>query len=312
MEPMVTRRRALATMGAAVTGFAVPASATETTTWRRVETPTDSTLHGVTYAGGRAYAVGEGGIVLRRDSDGWRVVLDGGPTGNGNDLYGVDVADDGETLWFVGASGAIGEYDTTTGNLQDRSAPNDHTSNFNDVAVTDVENYDVYVADDSGAVHYSFDGGEEGTWEYATPGSGAALHAIDFHGKRSGHVIDGNGRVFETDDGETWTAIGLEDADVSLYGLESNGENDVYISGGNATIHWWDGATWHTSSYGDADLRDVVVNGQGVSVGGGGFLIEGCTDEWEEVDTPTGANLLGATLGTTDVAVGASGTVIER
>lgn len=125
MDPTVTRRRALAATGAAVTGLAFPASATETTTWRRVETPTDRTLHGVTYVGGRAYAVGDGGIVLRRDADGWRVVLDGGPTDNGNDLYGVDVADDGETLWFVGASGAIGEYNTTTGNIEDRSAPND-------------------------------------------------------------------------------------------------------------------------------------------------------------------------------------------
>lgn len=167
----------------------------------------------------------------------------------------------------------------------------------------------VYVADDSGAVHYSFDGRGEGTWEYATPGSGAALHAIDFYGTRSGHVIDGDGRAFGTDDGETWGAIGLEDADVSLYGLESSGESDVYVSGGNATIHWWDGARWYTSRYGD--LRDVV-DGNGISVGGGGFLIEGSTDEWTDVETSTGANLQGVTLGPTDVAVGASGVVIER
>ncbi len=104
-----------------------------------------------------------GGVVLSRGAEGWRKELDGGPTGNGNgnDLYGAAVTDDGKRLWFVGASGAIGEYDVESGVLVDRSAPNDVTNNFNDVAVAgNADEADVYVAGDSGSIYYSFENGE--------------------------------------------------------------------------------------------------------------------------------------------------------
>ena len=62
-----------------------------------------------------------------------------------------------------------------SGNLVDRSAPDDVTNNFNDVTVTGpAGDADVYVADDSGAVHYSFANGEAGTWEYEVPEIGRA------------------------------------------------------------------------------------------------------------------------------------------
>jgi hypothetical protein len=107
-----------------------------------------------------------GGVVLSRGAEGWRKELDGGPTGNGNgnDLYGAAVTDDGKRLWFVGASGAIGEYDVESGVLVDRSAPNDVTNNFNDVAVAgNADEADVYVAGDSGSIYYSFENGETHT-----------------------------------------------------------------------------------------------------------------------------------------------------
>ncbi len=61
-------------------------------------------------------------------STGWQNVIGGGPTGPGNSLYGADVTDDGTALWFVGASGAIGEYDVESGVLTNRSAPMDVTN----------------------------------------------------------------------------------------------------------------------------------------------------------------------------------------
>jgi hypothetical protein len=310
-----TRRSFLKGAGASIAAAAVPAGvASADHGWTVAKTPVDATLHDVAHTDTNAHAVGGGGVVLERASEGWQTVISGGPTGNGNNLYGASVTDDGERLWFVGASGAIGEYDVTTGNLVDRSAPNDHTSNFNGVAVTGpAGDADVYVADDSGAIHYSFENGESGTWEYATPGSGSALPAIEFHDTRAGHAIDTNGRVFATDDGVTWEAIGLEDADVTFYGLDSDAEDDVTVSGGNASVFEYDGSRWTPESLGEATLYDIETGGgDGYAVGSGGAVFERSGEDWSQNQTPSGQNLSAVAVGDTDITVGAGGLVMER
>lgn len=312
----LTRRSALQFAGASLAAATVPATATadESDDWTVVETPVDSTLHDVADTATTPHAVASGGLVIERTEAGWEVVLQGGPTGNGNDLYGVDTTDDGERLWIVGASGAIGEYDVTTGDLIDRSAPNDFTANFNDVAVTGpAGDADVYVADDSGSIHYSFDNGREGTWDYEAPGSGAGFNAIEFYEDRSGHVIDTNGKVFATDDGVTWNAIGIEDAGVTYYGLDSDAADDVRVSGGNASVFTYDGSQWGLESLGDADLFDVETDGDnGYTVGSGGVIFELDGGEWCQQQTPTGENLFAVARGPVDIAVGSGGEVLER
>jgi len=162
--PTLGRRTALKTIGAGLAAAAVPTVATAETGWTVAETPTEEILHAVARTATGAHAAGGGGVVIRRTETGWTTVFDGGPTGNGNALYGADVSDDGERLWVVGASGAIGEYDVTTGDLVDRSAPDDVTNNFNDVAVRGpAGEANVYVAGDSGKIYHSFDNGETGT-----------------------------------------------------------------------------------------------------------------------------------------------------
>lgn len=303
--------------GGSITGAAVGAvgsASAQSGDWTVAETPVDSTLHDAAHTAANAHAVGGGGVILERTEAGWETAVSGGPTGNGNDLYGAATTDDGRRLWVVGGSGAIGEYDVVTGDLVDRSAPNDATENFNDIAVTgNADDAYVYVAGDSGAVHYSFENGEEGTWESVTPGSGASLEAIDFNDRCSGHVVDSNGRVFETTDGVTWEAIGIEDADVSLYGLDSDARDDVSVSGGNATVLTYDGSQWTAESLGDADLQDVETEaGEGYAVGGGGTVFELSAGDWQQNDTPTGENLNAVATGTIDLAVGAGGIVLER
>ena len=138
--------------------------------WEAAETPTEETLYDVAYTSDGPYVVGTAGLVLGRTGEGWEKVLDGGPTGNGNDLYGADVTDDGDRLWFVGASGAIGEYDVTAGSLNDYSAPDDVTNNFNDVAVTAAAGEaNTFVAGDSGKIYVNFDNGASGKWDSTTP-----------------------------------------------------------------------------------------------------------------------------------------------
>jgi len=316
-EHTTSRRSVLKGIGAALAaagaGASVAGTAAASAEWRTVETPVDGDLYDVQRTATGVYAVGAGGAVIRRDGDRYEKVLDGGPTGNGNSLFGADVTDDGERLWFVGSSGAIGEYDVTTGNLESHSAPMDVTNNFNDVSVTgQAGEADVYVAGDSGKTYYSFDNGAAGTWEYVTPGSGSNLNAVDFHGTRAGHMVDGNKTVFQTDDGSTWDKIGLADANVNFYAVDSD-TDDVWIAGGGGMIFHYDGSEWTPADTGDAGLRDIEVDcGGGLTVGGGGAVYELADGRWVERATPTGENLRAVLRGDVDVAVGAAGTVIER
>jgi len=309
-----TRRTFLrSTAAAAVAATAIPSVGAAEGGWQAVETPVDGTLYDVAHTGAGAHAVGAGGYVLRRTGDGWDIAVSGGPTGNGNDLYGADVTDDGRRLWFVGASGAIGEFDVGTRSLVDHSAPNDVTNNFNDVAVTgEAGDANVYVAGDSGKIYRSFENGASGTWAATTPGSGSNVNAVDFHGPRSGHAVDGNTTVFVTDDGETWEKAGIADANVDFYGVDSDVDG-VTVSGGGGTVYDWNGSEWVREDTGDAGLRDVEADGDvALAVGGGGAVFRRDADGWVQEATPTGANLRAVVDGDPEIAVGASGTVIER
>jgi hypothetical protein len=311
-----TRRTVLKSAGAAVAAAAVPAGVQAAeSTWTAVESPTGNTLHDVEYTAAGAYTVGGAGVVLERTPKGWRKVLDGGPTGNGNNLYGADVTDDGKRLWFVGSSGAIGEYDVVTGSLNDHSAPMDVTNNFNDVSVTgEAGSANVYVAGDSGKLYYSFENGETGSWEDVTPASGSAINAVDFFDDRSGHIVDGNQTVLYTKDGVTWDTLGIENANYNFYGVDSDGFDDVWVSGGGGSIYRWNGSEWRRADNGDAGLRDVEVeSGEGLTVGGGGKVFDRDAGVgWDAEQTPTGANLKAVVRGDVDIAVGAGGTIVER
>jgi hypothetical protein len=310
-----TRRATLAGLGAIVaSGSVTGVAAAAENDWTVEATETDSTLHDVVSASAGRFAVGGGGVLTAPAADGWRTLRAGGPTGNGSNLYGAAVTDDGERVWFVGASGAIGEYIPATDTLVDHSAPMDNTNNYNAVAVTGrAGEANVYVAGDSGKIYYSFENGAAGTWDYVTPGSGSALPAIDFHGPRSGHAVDTNGRVFVTDDGVTWNAIGIEDADVTFYGLDSDAPDDVAVSGGNGAVLTYDGANWTPDALGDADLVDVETDGEaGYVVGSGGVVQELTADDRFALDTPTGENLNAVDVDGDAVVVGNGGIVLRR
>ncbi|WP_323675799.1 hypothetical protein [Halorubellus sp. PRR65] len=316
-----TRRRFLQLSAATATATALGTTTTaaDPGTWESTKSPVDVTLHDVETTAANAFAVGGAGVVVERTQDGWRKVVDGGPTGNGNSLYGADVTDDGKRLWFVGASGAIGEYDVETGNLESHSAPNDSTNNFNDVAVTgDSDEANVYVAGDSGSVHYSFENGATGTWNYVAVGQGAAIQAIDFHGPRTGHLVNGNANVFYTGDGTTWNKTGIADADVSLYGVDSDAKDDVHVAAGSGVVYRYkpdsEGTPkWFRTKVGEPSLRDIEkTDDDGYAVGDAGAVFDQESGEWGRDETPNGQGLT-AVVDTdgNDIAVGASGTIVE-
>ena len=184
------------------------------------------------------------------------------------------------------------------------------TNNFNDVAVTGpVGDANVYVAGDSGKVYYSFDGGE--TFDDVTPASGSSINAIDFYDDRSGHIVDGNKTVLATNDGATWDKLGIADANVNLYAVDSDADDDVAVSGGGGMVWNWNGSQWRSEDTGDAGLRDVEVEGTpGLAVGGGGKVYRRDAKGWSQEATPIGDNLKAVLR--VEVAVGAGGTVIEN
>ncbi|MFB6196117.1 MAG: hypothetical protein ABEI80_08085 [Haloplanus sp.] len=309
-----TRRTFLRGSAAIATLAVVPTTSSADDVWLSAETPVSRDLYDVETTADGAYAAGGGGYILGRHGGGWLIVDSSGPTGNGHDLYGADVTDDGERFWVVGASGAIGEFDVSSWELTDHSAPNDVTNNFNGVAVTGTAGEaNVYVAGDSGKIYRSFENGASGTWDSVTPGSGSNLNAIDFHDARSGHAVDGNQTVFVTEDGDTWEKIGVEDADHSFYGVDSDAADDVTVVGSGGTVLHWDGAEWTREDTGDVDLGDVERNGdRGLAVGGGGAVFRRDADGWTEEATPSGANLNAVVDGDPELAVGAGGAVLER
>jgi hypothetical protein len=286
--------------------------------WTLVKTATDNSINDVAITADGAYAVADGGLLLKRTDAEWAVVDDGGPSSNGNDLYGLAATDDGERLWLVGASGAIGEWDVSTGSLTDYSAPDGVTNNFAAVTVTgSAGSANIQIADRSGKVLYSTDNG--GTWMQVTPGSGSGLRAIDTYGPERGHVVDANQSVYETTDaGGTWGKTGVADANVAFYGVDSNAADDVWVAGGNGTLYRWDGAGWGTTDIGEPTLEDIEVaadDGSGYASGASGAVFAYDGSAWARQSTPTSENLnavVRSTDSTPAIAVGAGGTVIER
>jgi len=314
MSQYVTRRSLMRSVGAglAVTVASGAVTAQSGDDWTAATSPVDGQLNDVVETSTGAYAVGDAGVVLERTSEGWQTVIQDGPSSNGNNLLGAGVTDDGERLWYVGSSGAIGEYNVQTGSqVADRSAPNDVTNNFNDVAVVGpAGDANVYIAGDSGGIYYSFDNGT--TWNEVTPGSGAAIKAINFHGSQSGHAIDTNQTVFETTDGGTYEPIGIENADVGFFGLDSDATDDVWVVGGEGTVYRWDGAEWSSESIAVVALRDVEVGTSGVAVGDNGGVFDRSDGTWSQMTTPNSQNLSAVVHDSPSVAVGAGGTILER
>lgn len=233
-----------------------------------------------------------------------------GPRGNGSDLYGIDATSDGQRLWFVGGSGAIGEYDVKQGEIRDHSQPNDASNNFTDVAASSEFCSTVFVCGDSSSIYYSFEDGNDGTWSSVTPGSGAAIQAIDLYGGRTGHAVDDNQSVFHTTDGSSWTKIGIESADGTFFDVDSESASDVTVSASGGAIYTYDGSQWSRTKAQTVDLNAVHLDGRaGLTVGASGTVLRHSGAGWTQEPADTGGNLEGVSEVGEDpeTAVGAGG-----
>ena len=219
---------------------------------------------------------------------------------------------------------SAGEMNVNNGNVTDHSAPNDSGDNINAIQSKGASDEAfIYIATDSGHWLYNFDDGAEGKWNDVTPGSGSNINGASMYGTRMGHIVDGNADSFMTTDGTSFNKIGIPDADSTPYDVDSNGETAVWVSGDSGFVYRYDGANWNSTKVpptADATLTVISIrsdNNDGYTAGASGKvfrLVEGSgAGTWKEEETPTQSNLKDLAFNShTAVAVGASGTIIEK
>lgn len=323
--PEHSRRQFLKGSGAAIAGAvglgaAQPAAALNG--WEEVESPVGKTLTATSLAANGPWAAGGGGKVLERTVDGWTVRLKNGPAAEGNGLTCIGVTDDGNRVWFAGGSGVIGEMDVVTKTLWDHSAPKGKTSTWEAISVYGEEdtNEKISLLNGSGEEitgHRKRDGSIK--WGDVTkPGGGASMKGAAHYGTDAFIACDTNAKVYEsTDGGDKWDTIGVDGGEVGFYGAAAVSGDDMNVCGGSGMMYRYDGSGWTARKIGSNTIKSVDrLSEAGLAAGGSGHVFRRQTiGSWEKVDTPTGANLEGTILGGEaypDVAVGASGTIVEK
>jgi len=288
------------------------ASGTTSGPWDAVGSATED-LRDVVATSSTLLAVGDGGTVLDRDGGSWSLQDPDGPSGDGNNLRGIDATDGGDRAWVVGASGDVGVYNDAGSLLRDHSGPDDQTGQFNDVAASgSAGSATVHVVDASGNVIRSTDAGS--TWSIVDQVDSSAT-AISMVDATTGFVVNDDGSVFETTDGSAFTEIGIDAAESSLQDVHATASDDAWVVDDETTAHRWDGSSWtaHALPSGDPALQAVETDGSdGQIVGEGGAIYDWDGSAWSRVASPTTETLLGTTLASPDAGVGSSGTVAER
>lgn len=296
--------------------------------WHSVDCPADGTLRGVVAVGGDAWAVGDGGVVLRRGPEGWEAAVDSGPGGESSDLRDADAADDGDAVWFCGDGGAVGRYDASTGRLVDHSAPRDVTSTWTAVATCGAaDEGTVYLANGSGEVLRGRV--DEGRVEWGTrtkPGSGSSVAAAACDHAGTVYLCDTNGSVFAVEAGRgesTFERVGSDLGDGTFVDIAA--AEGVHAATDDGEVCRYDGAGWRVERVTDGALTGVAAAGDERLACGDGTVFEDVADGrgWVE-RTVTDAALFGVAVsesnpesgtgtgGALAVAVGSEGTVVER
>lgn len=288
--------------------------------WQEIESPFKKTIYEVVSTSAGPYAIGDGGTLLaNRDGD-WEVILNDGPRTRDNQLRGLDVTDDGERVWFAGSSGALGCYDVQSRKKFDYSNPKEMTSTWEGLAVAGQRGSEkVLVANGSGEIMpFTVDGFDENWGVVSKPAKkGSKVAALAASPDGFGYAIDTSGNAFKTTKEDGWKDIGIVNAQVKFYDIYAGKNKRVYVAAGDGRIYRYDDSYHDWTPIGVTDknsLRAFDVHGdQMVAMGNGGRIFQRTDDQrWEEVHAPTGNTLNDLALGDPDVAVGASGTILQR
>lgn len=297
--------------------------------WETVESPVSTTLHDLSDSVNGPVAVGNLGHVLARGVDGWELLVENGPAAESNTLHAVDSTEDGERIWFAGASGSLGYYDVPAGEREDFSNPRDLDTAFTALTVSGTRGEEkLLVADGSGNVlPGDMDDGRI-DWGWAScPNGGTAINDLASDEMGYGYAIDGNSDVFVTTEDDGWKTIGIEESGASFYTCSEHAGR-LLVAGGNGFIfeseeddRRTDAIQWTPYTVGQSAVEGVDAGERGseqaqqidLACGGSGTLaIRMGSGEWKEVDAGTGKTLNAVLVADPMVAVGNNGVVCER
>ncbi|WP_408959292.1 hypothetical protein [Natrinema sp. 74] len=315
--------------GGAASSVGAGSSDDAATGWELADSPASKTLYDVVHGQDGPYACGEGGLLLHRGDDGWRVLLERGPGVAENTLRAIGATDDGCRLWFAGDSGALGCYDVADGHLSDYSAPMEKTSTWEAIAVTGkTDSERVRVANGSGEVLECIV--EDGcpTWgAVVEPGGGSTITGLTA-GPDGFYAVDTSGGAYletrsddsserpspssdprdgtpadteptDTSPTDEWQRIGVDNAQVNFQDVWAD-EASVFIAGADGIAYRYDPhcENWTPLSVGQGDLQSIrSIGSDAVAVASGGRLYERDQSvRWLARETPTEQSLFGLAL----------------
>mgnify|MGYP006284224579 CR=1 FL=1 len=312
--------------------------------WRVVDTTYSFNLYDVVQTTDGPYAVGGRGTLITDRGNGWEIVLDDGPMTRQNQLRAIDVTDDGARIWLAGSSGALACYDVEQRRKYDYAYPEEMTSTWEAVTVSGERGTEkALAANGSGEVlPFTIDGFDVDWGHLEKPAEkGSTVAALASTPGGVGFVVDTSGNAFKTTAESGWEDIGVVNAQVTFDDVYAGANQQVYLAGGDGRIYRYDDSyhRWtpidvtRTQSVlvgrrepqalvnvtdGDA-LRSVDVyeaddgRTQMTVLGADGTIYQRTAKErWEQLPSPTSADLYAFSLGDPDVAIGKNGTVLER
>ena len=293
--------------------------------WRVVDTKHSFSLYDVVQTVEGPYAVGGRGNLIADRGDGWELVFDDGPATRQNQLRAMDVTDDGERIWMAGSSGAMACYDVEQRRKYDYSYPEEMTSTWEGVTVSgDRGTEKALAANGSGEIlPFTIDGFDVDWGQLEKPADkGSKVAALASTPEGVGFAVDTSGNAFKTTAEAGWEDIGVVNAQVKFYDVYAGRNQQVYIAAGDGRIYRYDDSYHSWTPIGVAEgaaLRSFDVyeaddgRTQMTVLGADGTIYQRTgTERWEQLPSPTSADLYALSLGEPDVAIGKNGTVLER
>jgi hypothetical protein len=202
--------------------------------WTDAGTPATSSyyFYGVSGEEDNWFICGSSGALLRNDGDSW--VVAGGLGATTNYLYGVWAT--GNEAVAVGASGVVVRFDGTN-QLMMTSGTTEYLRAVWGSSMSSV----FAVGDDGTIVHY--DGNSSNLWTVMESGVSENIDFEAVWGSSSSNVyaVGDDGTVVRYN-GSTWSRVWMDTYE-DLYGLHGSGPDNMFAVGGNSLFHY-DGAGW--------------------------------------------------------------------
>lgn len=320
-----TRRAYLAVAGSAfASGLAGclggSSDSTPNSAWSPVDSPVQGTLYEVVGTRGGPFAVGAGGVVLKRGDGNWSPVLEHGPQGQDTALVSAAVTDNGGALWLCGGGGVVARYDVHTDQFTDYSYPEGHTSSWAGVATVGLSGTEwVFLTNSSGELLYGRNDHGSMNWvdSFQKPGGGASSTGIEFDTHGFLYLCNSNSEVLESvDGGHSWKQIGIAGSSVGLHDIAPFDATTIDVAGGDGHLYRFDGFEWT-----DLDLDAKTFNAiersrqSGLLVGEDSHVYRFGANGWVADHPTTDVHLHGALLaspGNPAITVGTGGTILER